>query len=112
VKVKDTVKVKVKVKDTVSVKDTLVIKDTVKTKDTVVVHDTVSFKDSTLIIEKGSISGVSQKGPFAKGSSVTAFELDGTNELKQTGAPSTGRFLRMTAPSKSRMCLLCLRMCT
>lgn len=90
VKVKDTVKVKVKVKDTVSVKDTLVIKDTVKTKDTVVVHDTVSFKDSTLIIEKGSISGVSQKGPFAKGSSVTAFELDGTNELKQTGRSFNG----------------------
>ena len=90
VKVRDTVKVKVKVKDTVSVKDTLVIKDTVKTKDTVVVHDTVSFKDSTLIIEKGSISGVSQKGPFAKGSSVTAFELDGTNELKQTGRSFNG----------------------
>ena len=94
VKVKDTVKVndtvKVKVRDTVSVKDTLVIKDTVNTKDTIVVHDTVSFKDTALVIEKGSISGVSQKGPFVKGSSVTAFELDGTNALRQTGRSFNG----------------------
>ena len=94
VKVKDTVRVKdtvkIKVKDTVSVKDTLVIRDTVNTNDTIIIRDTVSSKDSNLTIEKGTISGVSQKGPFAKGSSVTAFELDGTNELKQTGRSFNG----------------------
>ncbi|WP_290946125.1 FISUMP domain-containing protein [Fibrobacter sp.] len=36
-------------------------------------------------IENGSISGVSQKGPFVKGSSVTAVELDGSKSLLQTG---------------------------
>ena len=36
-------------------------------------------------IENASISGVSQKGPFVKGSSVTAVELDGSKSLLQTG---------------------------
>ena len=101
VKVKDTVKVKVKdtvvvkdtvnskdtvvVKDTVNSKDTVVVKDTVNTKDTVVVRDTVSSKDTAYVLKKGSVSGVAQKGPFVKGSSVKLFELDGRDSLKQTG---------------------------
>lgn len=101
VKVKDTVKVKVKdtvvvkdtvnskdtvvVKDTVNSKDTVVVKDTVNTKDTVVVRDTVSSKDTAYVFKKGSVSGVAQKGPFVKGSSVKLFELDGRDSLKQTG---------------------------
>ena len=94
--VKDTLKKEVVVKDTVNTKDTLVfkdtvvVKDTVKTKDTVVVHDTVSRKDTAYVITKGTIFGVSQKGPFTKGSSVTVFELDGTNALKQTGRSFNG----------------------
>jgi len=36
-------------------------------------------------IENASISGVSQKGPFVKGAMVTAFELDGSKSLLQTG---------------------------
>lgn len=101
VKVKDTVKVKVKdtvvvkdtvnksdtviVKDTVNSKDTVVVKDTVNTKDTVVVRDTVSSKDTAYIFKKGTVSGIAQKGPFVKGSSVKLFELDGKDSLKQTG---------------------------
>lgn len=41
--------------------------------------------DSGLALENVTISGVSQKGPFLKGSNVMVFELDGTNELRQTG---------------------------
>ncbi|MBR3072828.1 FISUMP domain-containing protein [Fibrobacter sp.] len=41
-------------------------------------------------IENASISGVSQKGPFVKGASVTAFELDGSKSLLQTGRTFSG----------------------
>lgn len=91
--VKDTVKTKMVVKDTVNTRDTVVVKDTVKakvvvkdtvnTKDTVVVRDTV--KD-TVVVSKGvDISGFAQKGPFVKGSSVTLYEVDKTNNMQPTG---------------------------
>ena len=41
-------------------------------------------------IEDKSISGVSQKGPFVKGSTVTAYELDGSKSLLQTGRSFSG----------------------
>lgn len=41
-------------------------------------------------IENASISGVSQKGPFVKGATVTAFELDGSKSLLQTGRTFVG----------------------
>ena len=97
--VHDTVTVKKTQKDTVVVKDTVDIHDTVtvkKTKrDTIVVKDTVYVpvedeQDTGRVASKGSISGFSQKGPFAKGASVTVFELDGTNELRQTGRSFNG----------------------
>lgn len=98
---KDTVVVKdtVDIHDTVTVKktkrDTIVVKDTINTKDTIVVKDTVYVpvedeQDTGRVASKGSISGFSQKGPFAKGASVTVFELDGTNELRQTGRSFNG----------------------
>lgn len=86
----DSVKVKVKVKDTVVVNDTLILRDTVNTKDTVFVKDAADEDEKEFIFDKGSISGVSQKGPFVKGSSVTVFELDGTNSLNQTGRSFNG----------------------
>ena len=46
--------------------------------------------NDTSFLDNGAISGVSQKGPLAKGSSVTVFELDGTNSLKQTGRSFNG----------------------
>ena len=46
--------------------------------------------NDTAFLDNGAISGVSQKGPLAKGSSVTVFELDGTNSLKQTGRSFNG----------------------
>lgn len=98
---KDTVVVKdtVDIHDTVTVKktkrDTIVVKDTINTKDTIVVKDTVYVpvegeQDTGSVMSKGSISGFSQKGPFVKGSNVTVFELDGTNELRQTGRSFNG----------------------
>ena len=106
--VHDSVEVKVKVKDTVIVNDNLVLRDTVNMQDTLVLRDTVNTKDTVFVkdssesdgdgavkgaayvLDNGSISGVSQKGPFAKGSSVTAFELDGSNSLNQTGRSFNG----------------------
>ena len=41
-------------------------------------------------IENATISGVSQKGPFVKGATVTAFELDGSKSLLQTGRSFVG----------------------
>ncbi len=41
-------------------------------------------------IENASIRGVSQKGPFVKGATVTAFELDGSKSLLQTGRTFSG----------------------
>ncbi len=41
-------------------------------------------------VENASISGVSQKGPFVKGSLVTAYELDGSKSLLQTGRTFSG----------------------
>lgn len=90
VKVRDTVKVKIKDTVKVKIKDTVVVKDTINKKDTVVIRDTVPSKDTTFALNKGSITGVSQKGPLAKGSSVTVFELDGTNSLRQTGRSFNG----------------------
>lgn len=107
--VHDTVTIKKTKKDTVVVRDTVDIHDTVtvkKTKkDTVFVEktkkdtvyievesgkDTASTKDTSVAFEKGTISGVSQKGPFVKGSNVTVFELDGSNDLLQTGRSFNG----------------------
>lgn len=103
--------------DTVFVHDSVFVNDTVKVKDTVKVverdtvtkverdtvtkvkrdtitevkYDTVEVQvKDTNDIYKGPISGVSQKGPFVKGSSVTIFELDGTNKLLQTGRSFNG----------------------
>ena len=45
--------------------------------------DTVAIKDIT-------ISGITQKGPFVKGSLVTAYELDGSKSLLQTGRSFSG----------------------
>lgn len=64
--------------------------DTVNTKDTVFVKDAADEDEKEFIFDKGLITGVSQKGPFAKGSSVTVFELDGTNSLNQTGRSFNG----------------------
>lgn len=41
-------------------------------------------------IENKTITGVSQKGPFVKGSTVTAYELDGSKSLLQTGRTFSG----------------------
>jgi uncharacterized protein (TIGR02145 family) len=41
-------------------------------------------------IENASISGVSQKGPFVMGTTVTTFELDGSKSLLQTGRAFVG----------------------
>ena len=41
-------------------------------------------------VENASISGVSQKGPFVKGALVTAYELDGSKSLLQTGRTFSG----------------------
>ena len=46
--------------------------------------------DVTYEVENASISGVSQKGPFVKGATVTAFELDGSRSLLQTGRTFSG----------------------
>ena len=46
--------------------------------------------DVTYEIENASISGVSQKGPFVKGATVTAYELDGSKSLLQTGRTFSG----------------------
>lgn len=95
VTVKKTKRDTIVVKDTINTKDTIVVKDTVNTKDTIEVRDTVYVpvedeQDTGRVVSKGSISGFSQKGPFAKGASVTVFELDGTNELRQTGRSFNG----------------------
>lgn len=92
--VHDSIIVRDTIKDTVKVvkKDTVKIvkKDTVE----VVKKDTVEVvkKDTVEIVKKdsaggfsGSITGVSQKGPFMKGSDVNIFELDGSKFLRQTG---------------------------
>ena len=86
----DSAEVKEKDKDTVVVNDTLVLRDTVNMQDTVFVKDSADAVKADFVFDKGSISGVSQKGPFAKGSSVTAYELDGTNSLNQTGRSFNG----------------------
>ncbi len=41
-------------------------------------------------VKDKSISGVSQKGPFLKGTTVTAYELDGSKSLLQTGRTFSG----------------------
>jgi uncharacterized protein (TIGR02145 family) len=50
-----------------------------------VVIDTTGYE-----VENASISGVSQKGPFVKGAQVTAYELDGSKSLLQTGRTFSG----------------------
>ena len=97
VKVKDTVKVVERDTVTKVERDTVtkVERDTVTKvkRDTIteVKYDTVEVQvKDTNDIYKGPISGVSQKGPFVKGSSVTIFELDGTNKLLQTGRSFNG----------------------
>ena len=50
-----------------------------------VVDSGIADQDTSLAFDDVTISGVSQKGPFLKGSNVTVFELDGTNALRQTG---------------------------
>jgi uncharacterized protein (TIGR02145 family) len=51
----------------------------------------IDAKDSTgkNVIQSKSISGVSQKGPFVKGSTVNVYELD--SNLAQTGKSFTGK---------------------
>ena len=41
-------------------------------------------------VKNKSISGVSQKGPFLKGTTITAYELDGSKSLLQTGRTFSG----------------------
>ena len=46
--------------------------------------------DQAGAVKDKSISGVSQKGPFLKGTTVTAYELDGSKSLLQTGRTFSG----------------------
>ena len=56
----------------------------------VVVMDTTNNNENDIVIKDKSISGVSQKGPFVNGSSVTVQELDGKT-LAQTGKSFKGK---------------------
>lgn len=49
-----------------------------------------SEDDQPGAVKDKSISGVSQKGPFLKGTTVTAYELDGSKSLLQTGRTFSG----------------------
>lgn len=55
-----------------------------------VAKDTTDNNENDIVIKDKSISGVSQKGPFVNGSSVTVQELDGKT-LAQTGKSFMGK---------------------
>lgn len=89
VKVCDTLTIKdtVSLTDTLSIQDTVTVLDTVSVKDTLSVHDTVAVKDTVNVhdtvevLEAVVLAGVAQKGPFIKGSEISAYTLGGSEGL-------------------------------
>lgn len=78
--------------DTIIQQDTLIKQDTIVKQDTIIKQDTILVQDSSNIpvIQKATISGAVQKGPFVSGASVYIYELDGEN-LVQTGKSYRGK---------------------